>query len=162
MSSTSTYCYTIVLPKPVLFLVSVIDGLWLAITKALFQLGLVSSPTTLLAPPWDHVYVSDLTMHKPKNNFFIDLPVVKFSSLRQSSEEAGDCEEDEAVCGVCLSKLEEKAEVRELGNCSHVFHKECIDKWVNLEHLTCPMCRSHLLPSKDKKCSKRSFLYKLS
>lgn len=155
MSSTATsnphYCYNIVLPKPLLFLVSVVDGLWLAITKALFQVGLVSSPTTLLAPPWDHAYVSDLTMHQPKNNLFTVLPVMKFSSLRKSSKEAGDCKEDEAVCGVCLSRLEEKHEVRELGNCYHGFHMECMDKWVNLGHLTCPLCRAHLLPSKFKR-----------
>lgn len=131
---TSAYRYTIVLPKPVLFFVSVVDGLCLAITKALFQLGLVSSPTTLLAPPWDHVYVSNVTMHQANNNLLIDLPIIKFSMLHQSCKEAKGYEDDEALSVVCLSKLEEKDEVRELSNFSHVFHKECIDKWMNLEH----------------------------
>ncbi|KAJ0974459.1 hypothetical protein J5N97_016424 [Dioscorea zingiberensis] len=156
MSSPSTYCYSIVLPKPLLVLVRVVDSLWLPISGALFKLGLASSPGALLAPSWDHVYVSDSNMSNPKINHFIDLPVIEFSRLRKRSRVTGDCEEDEAVCGVCLSRLEQKDEVRELGNCSHVFHMECIDKWVNIGHLTCPMCRSQLLPSKAKKRS--SFL----
>ncbi|RVW60946.1 hypothetical protein CK203_049270 [Vitis vinifera] len=38
----------------------------------------------------------------------------------------------------------ESQEVRELGNCCHVFHKECIDIWMDQGQGTCPLCRSKL------------------
>ncbi|XVE53804.1 hypothetical protein DITRI_Ditri03aG0031600 [Diplodiscus trichospermus] len=69
------------------------------------------------------------------------------------------------MCAVCLSQLKEGDEVRELRNCCHVFHKDCIDRWVDYDqdhdhdydhdhsndhevnHKTCPLCRSPLLAS---------------
>ncbi|XVF35230.1 hypothetical protein REPUB_Repub18cG0127600 [Reevesia pubescens] len=63
------------------------------------------------------------------------------------------------TCAVCLSQLKEGNEVRELRNCCHVFHKDCIDRWVEYDqdhdhdcdqednHKTCPLCRAPLLPS---------------
>ncbi|EEF46180.1 brassinosteroid-responsive RING protein 1 [Ricinus communis] len=55
------------------------------------------------------------------------------------------------TCAVCLGQLSELDEVRELRNCCHVFHKECIDRWVDHDHdhddnhKTCPLCRAPLL-----------------
>ncbi|OWM84079.1 E3 ubiquitin-protein ligase RHA2A [Punica granatum] len=71
------------------------------------------------------------------------------------------------TCAVCLSLLGEADEVRELRNCSHVFHRECIDRWVDHDrpddldlgrdcddgdddenssnHRSCPLCRAPLL-----------------
>ncbi|XVF88984.1 hypothetical protein PTKIN_Ptkin19aG0095200 [Pterospermum kingtungense] len=73
------------------------------------------------------------------------------------------------TCAVCLSQLKEGDEVRELRNCCHVFHKDCIDRWVDYDqdhdhdldldrdhdhdrdhddnHKTCPLCRAPLLTS---------------
>ncbi|CAJ1940616.1 unnamed protein product [Sphenostylis stenocarpa] len=57
----------------------------------------------------------------------------------------------EDTCAVCLSQLEVDDEVRELMNCYHVFHRECIDRWLEHEHEnhnpTCPLCRAPLLSS---------------
>ncbi|KAK2635923.1 hypothetical protein Ddye_030715 [Dipteronia dyeriana] len=50
-------------------------------------------------------------------------------------------EEDEAVeCAVCLNRIEEEEEIREL-RCDHLFHRACLDRWVGYEHVTCPLCR---------------------
>ncbi|KAF5811974.1 putative transcription factor C2H2 family [Helianthus annuus] len=38
--------------------------------------------------------------------------------------------------------------IREIVNCKHVFHRECLDKWVDVGQVNCPLCRSVLLPSK--------------
>ncbi|KAE8714058.1 hypothetical protein F3Y22_tig00110201pilonHSYRG00160 [Hibiscus syriacus] len=68
------------------------------------------------------------------------------------------------TCAVCLSQLKEGDEVRELRNCCHVFHRNCIDRWVDYDedqdhnhqdhdqedndnHKTCPLCRAPLLTS---------------
>ncbi|XWS17557.1 hypothetical protein CRYUN_Cryun33cG0077500 [Craigia yunnanensis] len=67
------------------------------------------------------------------------------------------------TCAVCLSQLKNDDKVRELRNCCHVFHKDCIDRWVDFDqdhdhdydhdhnndhednHKTCPLCRAPLL-----------------
>ncbi|KAK1288363.1 E3 ubiquitin-protein ligase RHA1B [Acorus calamus] len=49
-------------------------------------------------------------------------------------------------CAVCLNELKRKDKVRELRNCCHVFHKRCLDRWVDHDELrTCPLCRAPLL-----------------
>ncbi|XP_057969675.1 E3 ubiquitin-protein ligase RHA2B-like [Malania oleifera] len=50
------------------------------------------------------------------------------------------------VCAVCLDSVERKHEIRELPNCFHVFHRECLDSWVDEDGVTCPVCRSMLFP----------------
>ncbi|CAH8392901.1 unnamed protein product [Eruca vesicaria subsp. sativa] len=69
------------------------------------------------------------------------------------------------TCAVCLGDLEDGDEVRELRNCSHVFHRECIDRWLDYEccggddndgeednHRTCPLCRTPLLAANTTSC----------
>ncbi|XP_018824111.1 E3 ubiquitin-protein ligase ATL4-like [Juglans regia] len=55
------------------------------------------------------------------------------------------------TCAVCLNGLSKEDEIRELRNCCHVFHRECIDRWVDGahddNHTTCPLCRAPLLTS---------------
>lgn len=59
--------------------------------------------------------------------------------------------QDEAVsvtaeeCAVCLSALEDGEMARELPNCKHTFHVECIDRWLS-SHSTCPICRTEAEP----------------
>uniref|UniRef100_A0A0D9WY60 RING-type domain-containing protein n=1 Tax=Leersia perrieri TaxID=77586 RepID=A0A0D9WY60_9ORYZ len=69
------------------------------------------------------------------------LPVVRFAgSGCCDSRDEGECPR----CAVCLTAVEEGAEVRQLGNCSHAFHLPCIDRWVDMGQFTCPLCRSLL------------------
>uniref|UniRef100_A0A5B7A6X6 Putative E3 ubiquitin-protein ligase RNF38-like n=1 Tax=Davidia involucrata TaxID=16924 RepID=A0A5B7A6X6_DAVIN len=46
-------------------------------------------------------------------------------------------------CAVCLYKIEEGDEIREL-RCGHLFHRVCLDRWVGFRHQTCPLCRDFL------------------
>ncbi|KAK3001680.1 hypothetical protein RJ639_021883 [Escallonia herrerae] len=50
-------------------------------------------------------------------------------------------------CAVCLSKIEEGGEIRDL-RCEHIFNRVCLDRWIGFKQLTCPLCRSSLAPSK--------------
>lgn len=50
------------------------------------------------------------------------------------------------LCTICLEPLEATQEVRDLCRCSHVFHRNCLDGWVDSGQVTCPLCRSMLLP----------------
>ncbi|XVE63205.1 hypothetical protein DITRI_Ditri07aG0000900 [Diplodiscus trichospermus] len=51
---------------------------------------------------------------------------------------------EEAVeCAICLCKIGEDEEIREL-RCDHLFHKVCLDRWIGYRHSTCPICRTSL------------------
>ncbi|XP_027355521.1 E3 ubiquitin-protein ligase At1g63170-like [Abrus precatorius] len=49
---------------------------------------------------------------------------------------------EDAVCCICLAKYENNDELRELP-CSHLFHKDCVDKWLRINAL-CPLCKSEV------------------
>ncbi|XP_022862154.1 E3 ubiquitin-protein ligase RHA2B-like [Olea europaea var. sylvestris] len=50
---------------------------------------------------------------------------------------------DSVECAVCLCKIEEGDEIREL-RCDHLFHRVCLDRWLGYGHMTCPLCRNIL------------------
>ncbi|KAJ6829845.1 putative RING-H2 zinc finger protein RHA1a [Iris pallida] len=70
------------------------------------------------------------------------LPVVLYRELAAAAAEA----EEEENCAVCLYELEAADEVRRLSNCRHVFHKGCLDRWMDHDQRTCPLCRTPLIP----------------
>ncbi|CAN7090559.1 unnamed protein product, partial [Brassica rapa subsp. narinosa] len=66
------------------------------------------------------------------------LPVVKFSDLNRPESEC---------CAVCLYDFENDDEIRRLTNCRHIFHKECLDRWImDYSQMTCPLCRTQFIP----------------
>ena len=44
-------------------------------------------------------------------------------------------------CTICFSVVAEADAVYGSDVCSHVFHRECIDKWLRSQSLTCPICK---------------------
>ncbi|CAK9158248.1 unnamed protein product [Ilex paraguariensis] len=72
------------------------------------------------------------------------LPIVEFS--RFSERLAADDDKDR-LCIVCLGFMKSSDEMRELCNCCHVFHRYCLDAWIDQGQMTCPLCRSKLLPA---------------
>ncbi|XP_021771906.1 putative RING-H2 finger protein ATL36 [Chenopodium quinoa] len=48
-------------------------------------------------------------------------------------------------CSVCLSQFEMDEKLRMLPKCKHVFHVECVNRWL-VDHSTCPFCRDDLAP----------------
>ncbi|KAL6291743.1 hypothetical protein ACE6H2_009253 [Prunus campanulata] len=47
--------------------------------------------------------------------------------------------------------MEGSQAVREPCNCSHAFHRECLDVWIDEGQLTRPLCRSELVPNSTPK-----------
>ncbi|KAF3197905.1 hypothetical protein TWF679_002532 [Orbilia oligospora] len=45
-------------------------------------------------------------------------------------------------CLVCLSDFENDEICRQLAQCHHIFHKDCIDEWLTTGRNSCPLCRS--------------------
>jgi len=52
-------------------------------------------------------------------------------------------ETENATCSVCLSQLEDGEQAKTLG-CKHVYHPECIDRWLERSRL-CPVCKRDVL-----------------
>ncbi|XAR54040.1 hypothetical protein NMG60_11029022 [Bertholletia excelsa] len=84
------------------------------------------SPTTPPeCPPLSAVLIREL------------LPVVKFSGGGDTPVES---------CAVCLYELDSGEEIRWLANCRHIFHRGCLDRWMDHDQRTCPLCRTPFVP----------------
>ncbi|KAI3497931.1 hypothetical protein L2E82_13927 [Cichorium intybus] len=59
------------------------------------------------------------------------------------SYSGGALPNEEVECAICLSKIEDDDEIREL-RCDHLFHRNCLDMWLSYRHATCPLCRDNL------------------
>ncbi|CAN6290665.1 unnamed protein product [Urochloa humidicola] len=72
------------------------------------------------------------------------LPVVKFTAASCGDATTGGGVAPRisvSECAVCLSEFVERERVRLLPNCSHAFHIDCIDTWLQ-GSARCPFCRS--------------------
>ncbi|KAK4422583.1 Brassinosteroid-responsive RING protein 1 [Sesamum alatum] len=67
------------------------------------------------------------------------LPVVKFSDLAEQVEPPENC-------AVCLYEFSGDDEIRRLTNCRHIFHRSCVDRWMDHDQKTCPLCRTQFIP----------------
>jgi len=45
-------------------------------------------------------------------------------------------------CCICLSSINEGSQIRKL-NCSHIYHVECIDKWLKVNKV-CPIDKKNI------------------
>ncbi|KAG2725329.1 hypothetical protein I3843_01G060300 [Carya illinoinensis] len=101
----------------------------------------------------DAVWPDDATRmpeHKPKpvSALLIQefLPVMKFQDLAES---VGPADLPES-CAVCLYEFEGGEEIRRLRNCRHIFHRNCLDRWMEHDQKTCPLCRTQFVPEEMK------------
>ncbi|KAG8640440.1 probable E3 ubiquitin-protein ligase XERICO [Manihot esculenta] len=58
------------------------------------------------------------------------------------------CKQPENVCSVCLTEFEPESEINCL-SCGHLFHKVCLEKWLDYWNVTCPLCRSPVMPEEE-------------
>ena len=56
-------------------------------------------------------------------------------------------ENKEEKCSICMSSLEKENHVWELP-CGHIFHQDCISKWLKEYNYKCPICRQETGESK--------------
>ncbi|RZC72721.1 hypothetical protein C5167_048195 [Papaver somniferum] len=77
------------------------------------------------------------------------IPVIKFGDLVNEAEQDGADGEKIDVpesCAVCLYDFENSEEIRRLTNCRHIFHRSCLDRWMDHDQKTCPLCRTPFIP----------------
>ncbi|XP_060971128.1 RING-H2 finger protein ATL79-like [Cannabis sativa] len=75
------------------------------------------------------------------------IPMMPYNTLLEKSNTGSSPPPSSSCnyCIVCMNEIEGKEEVRVPINCCHVFHKECLDAWVDQGQPSCPLCRSKLL-----------------
>ena len=73
-------------------------------------------------------------------------PRVNTIVLEETSWDTISIQSTEMVCAICCENLEEFDKVVKL-NCNHIYHQECINKWVKEKKLesSCPMCREYII-----------------
>lgn len=69
----------------------------------------------------------------------IELPTLQFSNYQEKMQINQSCVENE--CSICLEAFESQDNINTLHNCQHIYHPECIKKWL-IEHKNCPYCRT--------------------
>ena len=47
-------------------------------------------------------------------------------------------------CVICLESLNNSEELVTL-NCEHIFHKDCLEPWLNNNNRNCPLCRTDII-----------------
>lgn len=67
------------------------------------------------------------------------IPLFVYESEMKKQSAAAEIE-----CVICLSEFEDREIGRRLPKCSHEFHLECIDMWLN-SHVNCPVCRAPVI-----------------
>ena len=78
------------------------------------------------------------------------LPVSRFVDLRNHATNLGrererERDSEDETCSICLMEFEGEDVVSQLSKCGHVFHMKCIEKWLDCNNFTCPLCRSSFL-----------------
>ncbi|GFH45523.1 hypothetical protein CTEN210_01997 [Chaetoceros tenuissimus] len=53
------------------------------------------------------------------------------------------------TCAICMEDYEENEDVIIGDGCVHMYHKDCLLKWMKAKHDFCPYCREYAFPIKD-------------
>ncbi|KAG9455969.1 hypothetical protein H6P81_000477 [Aristolochia fimbriata] len=123
---------------PAVFLL--VGGLTLLVTFAYVVCAKVRVKAAR-APPIPLVFNPDElpppTQSEPEHAIGVDksvvesIPLLRFATLKQGPM---------IDCAVCLSGFEDAELLRVLPKCKHVFHRHCLDPWLE-SHPGCPLCR---------------------
>ncbi len=137
-------CYTVVSPLYGLVLVYM-HLIFLAVAiSALLGLGCLCRIDYLIASdnqqqPAQYGSVSQVNKDIPATNY------LKFKTVQNLYSRQKD-----TTCSICSIDYTEKDTVELLKNCSHYFHKECIDTWKKTKpDSTCPICRITIVTVKE-------------
>ncbi|EXB78378.1 Uncharacterized RING finger protein [Morus notabilis] len=126
-------------------LIHILHLLWLIIKAIIYPLKRDETPSD----PYDE----DLSHYDDEEEDYYrfsaslikkQLPMMSYGSFLQRETGKVSENDNDNICIVCLSGIEARHEVRVPFNCCHVFHRECLDAWIDQGRGTCPLCRSKL------------------
>ncbi|CAA0406774.1 unnamed protein product [Arabidopsis thaliana] len=123
-------------------------------------IDLIQQPPTEIArethqnshPPPDQlqqdIETGHVTLPQPQQNIAVgymtwihETTILEFKDIEEGS--------NKIFCPICLEEFEDGHEIIRINMCRHVFHRFCIDPWLN-QNLTCPNCRCSLTARKRK------------
>ncbi|KAF3777785.1 putative RING-H2 finger protein [Nymphaea thermarum] len=90
-------------------------------------------------PPADHLLPPTVIVVVPG----LDDAAIAAYPKHCFSRSSGD---DAATCAICLADYGQGDMLRQIPDCRHQFHVDCIDAWLR-KSSTCPVCRSSPLPT---------------
>ncbi|KAG7611689.1 Zinc finger RING-type [Arabidopsis suecica] len=95
------------------------------------------------------VYSPELRSRGLDESVIRAIPIFKFKKRYDQNDGVftGEGEEEEEKrsqeCSVCLSEFQDEEKLRIIPNCSHLFHIDCIDVWLQ-NNANCPLCRTRV------------------
>ncbi|KAJ7964668.1 E3 ubiquitin-protein ligase RHA1B [Quillaja saponaria] len=147
------------LPAPsegVLCVLLVNTALSIAIVKGIVRsilqivgIRLSSSSTSSPSPDISQNSPESFECHLTPSETYIQelrsrMPAIRFETVC-------GCKQPEHDCSVCLNKFEPESVINRL-SCGHLFHKVCLEKWLDYWNITCPNCRTPLMPEEETSC----------
>ncbi|KAI3984787.1 hypothetical protein MKX01_039404 [Papaver californicum] len=95
-----------------------------------FSFRRYEDPLMVYDPAAEHRGVDELVIRA--------IPIYQFKTREGDNEDSSFHE-----CAVCLNEFQEQEKLRVLPSCSHAFHIDCIDIWLQ-KNDNCPLCRSSI------------------
>ncbi|TKY53568.1 RING-H2 finger protein ATL70 [Spatholobus suberectus] len=80
---------------------------------------------------------------RQENSVANNYPVLLYSEAKKHKP---DSETITSCCSICLADYKDTDWMKLLPDCGHLFHRDCIDRWLQV-NLSCPMCRNSPLPT---------------
>ncbi|PIA36454.1 hypothetical protein AQUCO_03400379v1 [Aquilegia coerulea] len=85
------------------------------------------------------VYASSATENRGLDELAIrSIPILHFNKTELQVDQR-----DLFECAVCLNEFQDEEKLRMLPSCTHIFHIDCIDIWLQ-NNANCPLCRSSI------------------
>ncbi|GMI66297.1 hypothetical protein like AT2G04240 [Hibiscus trionum] len=82
-----------------------------------------------------------------------DIYIEEFRSRRPTIrfDAVCSCKRSDHKCPVYLTRFKPESKVNHL-TCGNLFHKVCLEEWLNYQKVTCPSCRTPLLQEQEASC----------
>uniref|UniRef100_A0A803QIE6 RING-type domain-containing protein n=1 Tax=Cannabis sativa TaxID=3483 RepID=A0A803QIE6_CANSA len=89
-----------------------------------------------------HSFVVDIGLDDATIKSYPKLPYSEANKLKKTNSTSSCC------CSICLADYKANDMLRQLPDCSHLFHVKCVDPWLRLHpHARCAGPRRSRLPS---------------
>ncbi|KAL6506793.1 hypothetical protein OROHE_022230 [Orobanche hederae] len=97
---------------------------------------------------WDNFSVEPSDSRMSPSESYMDEFRSQTPAMRYGSIFVCDCLRNQE-CSICLSEFDPTTEINRL-SCGHVFHKSCLERWLNYWNTTCPLCRNYMMPQEEE------------